>query len=141
MEFELHPNLASKIFIGDLPLCRVLLEDNQHYPWLFLVPRRPHIHRMMELPPQEQIQLMQELDIAQNILWNQFNPTQLNVAALGNRTPQLHVHVIARFTSDPAWPGAVWDHPARAPYPLQQKSDLVMMLQDSFNLSKDLISS
>lgn len=51
MEVELHPNLASKTFITDLPLCRVLFEDNQHYPWLILVPRRPDISRMMELPP------------------------------------------------------------------------------------------
>lgn len=132
MEFELHPRLASKIFILDLPLCSVLLEDERHYPWLLLVPRRPQISRMMELSPQDQLQLMVELDWAQKILWKQFKPTQLNVAALGNKTPQLHVHVIARYADDPAWPGAVWDHPVRAAYSQQQKIEVVDTLKVAF---------
>lgn len=143
LQFELHPNLASKTFITDLPLCRVLLEDNQHYPWLFLVPRRPSISRMMELTPQDQMQLMQELDMAQNILWKHFQPTQLNVAALGNKTPQLHVHVIARFSHDPAWPGAVWDRPAKALYSPQNKILLAKTIYDFFNsyLSEEPVKS
>lgn len=139
MDFELHPNLASKSFISDLPLCHVLLEDNQHYPWLFLVPRRPLVSRMMDLLPQDQIQLMAELDIAQHILWKHFQPTQLNVAALGNKTPQLHVHVIARYSHDPAWPGSVWDHPARSPYSSEIKSALIKTLHDEF--AKNLIAT
>lgn len=132
MEFELHPNLAAKTFLIDLPLSRVLLEDNQHYPWLFLVPRRPNVSRMMDLSAQDQMQLMLELDLTQNILWQHFQPTQLNVAALGNKTPQLHVHVIARFSNDPAWPGAVWDHPAKVSYSSEKKRILVKTLQDKF---------
>lgn len=114
--FDLHPNLAKKIFLLDLPLCRVLLEDEQHYPWVMLVPRRPNVSRMMELSSDDQLQLMKELDDVQKILWTEFQPTQLNVAAIGNKTPQLHIHVIARYTHDPAWPGTVWDHPIRSPY-------------------------
>jgi diadenosine tetraphosphate (Ap4A) HIT family hydrolase len=114
--FELHPKLCSKIFIADLPLCRVLLQDERHYPWLLLVPRRPNISRLIDLELHDQLQLMQELNHAQNILWNNFHPDQLNVAALGNKVPQLHMHVIARFATDPAWPGTVWDHPVRSPY-------------------------
>lgn len=115
MTFDLHPNLVKKIFIIDLPLCRVLMEDNAHYPWLFLVPRLPNISRIMDLSSVDQLQLIKELDFVQKILWEEFHPTQLNVAAIGNKTPQLHVHVIARYESDPAWPGTVWDHDAKSP--------------------------
>jgi diadenosine tetraphosphate (Ap4A) HIT family hydrolase len=116
MTFVLHPNLAQKIFIVDLPLCRVLMEDERHYPWLLLVPRRPEVSRLMDLAPADQIEFLQELDLMQKVLWDLFQPTQLNVAAIGNKTSQLHVHVIARFADDPAWPKTVWDHLAREPY-------------------------
>src|SRR5437764_1175026 len=100
MTFELHPNLLKKIFLTDLPLCRVLLEDEKHYPWLFLVPRRPNISRIMDLSSEDQLQLIKELDLVQRIMWEEFQPTQLNVAAIGNKTPQLHIHVIARYADD-----------------------------------------
>lgn len=114
MTFELHPNLAKKIFVTDLPLCRVLLEDEKHYPWVFLVPRLPNISRIMDLSSEDQLQLIKELDLVQQIMWEEFQPIQLNVAAIGNKTPQLHIHVIARYADDPAWPNTVWDHPVRA---------------------------
>jgi diadenosine tetraphosphate (Ap4A) HIT family hydrolase len=132
MTFLLHPNLLSKIFIVDLPLCRVLLEDEKHYPWLFLVPRKPNISRIIDLPAVDQQQLLLELDIAQKILWEEFQPDQLNVAAIGNKTPQLHVHVIARTTTDPAWPKTVWDHPVRAKYEEKEKIAIVLRLQGKF---------
>ena len=132
MSFELHPNLAQKIFIVDLPLCRVLLEDERHYPWLFLVPRQPCISRLMDLSPADQLELMQELHLVQEILWQGFNPTQLNVAAIGNKTPQLHVHIIARYSHDPAWPGTVWDHPTRSPYSPDQKEQMIQQLAAKF---------
>src|ERR1700679_2808428 len=89
MTFVLHPNLEKKRFITDLLLSRVLLEDNQHYPWLFLVPRRPNMSRIIDLSPPDQLQLLQELDFVQKIMWQEFQPSQLNVAAIGNKTPQL----------------------------------------------------
>lgn len=132
MTFTLHPNLITKIFVCDLPLCRVLLEDEKHYPWLFLVPRLPDVSRMMDLQSSDQWQLMQELDVAQKILWKEFQPKQINVAALGNKTPQLHVHVIARFLEDPAWPGAVWDHPVKKSYTESEKEQMVSLLRGLF---------
>jgi len=113
MEFTLHPNLQKKLFVAELPLCTVLLEDDRHYPWLFLVPRRANISKIMDLSTQDQLQLLRELDFVQKVMWEEFKPTQLNVAAIGNKTPQLHIHVIARFDNDPAWPNTVWDHPIR----------------------------
>lgn len=133
MTFTLHPNLTKKIFITDLPLCRVLLEDEKHYPWLFLVPRQANISRIMDLSPSDQLQLMKELDVVQRVMWKEFQPTQLNVAAIGNKTPQLHIHVIARYATDPAWPNTVWDHSTRLRYTLEQKEAVIHMLQSAFN--------
>lgn len=132
MEFELHPNLTSKKFITDLPLCRVLLENERHYPWIFLVPRRMRLARMMDLQPMDQLQLMLELDWAQKILWDHFQPTQLNVAAIGNKTPQLHIHVIARSSQDPAWPHTIWDHPIREAYSPEEKKQIARLLTSAF---------
>lgn len=132
MNFILHANLQTKILVIDLPLCSVLLEDNQHYPWLFLVPRRNDVSRIMDLEGQDQLQLLQELDWAQQILWQLFSPQQINVAAIGNKTPQLHVHVIARFANDPAWPGTVWEHPAKLPFSPQQSEYVLRKLREAF---------
>lgn len=130
MSFKLHPNFSSKTFLADLPLCHVLLENESHYPWLLLIPRREGISRIMDLSKEDQLQLLSETDLAQNILWETFRPTQLNVAAIGNKTPQLHVHVIARFEGDPAWPGTVWDHPVRSPYSPEKLSENQKRLAD-----------
>lgn len=135
MSFQLHPNLAKKTFVHDLPLCRILLEDNSHYPWLFLVPRRADISKIMDLSQDDQRLLIEETDQTQKILWDLFKPEQLNVAAIGNKTPQLHVHVIARYSDDPAWPGTVWDHPASSPYTAEAKTNLVQKLQSAFSLA------
>jgi diadenosine tetraphosphate (Ap4A) HIT family hydrolase len=132
MTFDLHPNLARKDFVSDLPLCTVLLEDVKEYPWILLVPRRPSIARIMDLSADDQLQLLKEIDTGQKILWQQCNPTQLNVAAIGNKTPQLHVHIIARFDNDPAWPGTVWDHPVRSKYVENEKRILIASLQEQF---------
>lgn len=134
MEFVLHSNLEKKLFVVDLPLCRVLLEDNQFYPWLFLVPRRPNASRMIDLSEPDQLQLLRELDFTQKMMWDEFQPTQLNVAAIGNKTPQLHVHVIARYDNDPAWPNTVWDHPKRMPYNEELKASRVVRLRHLFSL-------
>jgi diadenosine tetraphosphate (Ap4A) HIT family hydrolase len=129
MTFELHPSLAKKIFLAEFPLCSVLLEDEGHYPWLFLVPRRKGVSRMMDLTESDQLQLLKELDYVQKVMWEEFQPTQLNVAAIGNKIPQLHVHVIARRIGDPAWPNTVWDHPVRMPYDESLRGSVVERLQ------------
>lgn len=132
MTFELHPNLVAKIFVVDLPLCRVLLEDECHYPWIFLVPRRSNSSRLMDLAVEDQVQLMKELDLSQKILWDLFHPKQLNVAAIGNKTPQLHIHIIARNLDDPAWPGTVWDHPVRKKYSADERDSIAEKLKAAF---------
>lgn len=129
MSFTLHPNFKSKTLVAELPLCRVLLEDEKHYPWLIAVPRVPGASRLIDLSSSDQMQLMIELDFIQRMMWKEFKPTQLNVAAIGNKTPQLHIHVIARYDNDPAWPGTVWDHPVKERYGAAEKSALIERLK------------
>jgi diadenosine tetraphosphate (Ap4A) HIT family hydrolase len=132
MNFELHPNLLKKDFVVDLPLCKILLENESHYPWILLVPRRFNLSRIMDLEPMDQLQFLKELDFSQKVLWNSFSLTQLNVAAIGNKTPQLHIHVIGRRSIDPAWPHTVWDHQEKLAYTSQEKEAIIGKLRAAF---------
>lgn len=117
MSFELHPTLAADThFVGDLALSRVLLMNDANYPWLILVPRRDGIREVCELPRAEQHLLSDESAQVAGALMNIYKPDKLNIAALGNQVPQLHVHHIARYTTDPAWPNPVWGRVPRQPY-------------------------
>ena len=131
MEFTLHEKLANKAQVIALPLSLVLLQDEVHFPWLILVPQRAGVSKMMDLSESDQQQLMRELDMAQRVLQERFCPNHINVAAIGNKIPQLHIHVIARFETDPAWPKTAWDYPTRTPYPPDAKASL---LDDLFSL-------
>ena len=109
MEWSLHPQLAADtVPVGDLALSRVLLANDGNFPWLILVPRRPGLTEIIDLEENEQIQLMGEIDAAARALKSVTECEKLNVAALGNQVAQLHVHLIARRHSDPAWPKPVW---------------------------------
>jgi diadenosine tetraphosphate (Ap4A) HIT family hydrolase len=116
--FVLDPRLdADTIPVGRLALSRVLLMDDARYPWLILVPERPDMAELIDLPDSEHTLLMQEIAIASRALQSLYGPDKLNVGALGNRVRQLHVHVLARFQSDVAWPGPVWGVGEAQPYP------------------------
>ncbi|HWK96367.1 MAG TPA: HIT domain-containing protein [Pseudolabrys sp.] len=107
--FSLHPQLAADtVPVGDLPLCRVLLSKDANYPWLILVPRRREIVELIDLATADRAALSAEIDAASRALRAITECEKLNVAALGNVVPQLHVHVIARRHSDAAWPKPVW---------------------------------
>ncbi len=90
----------------------------------------------MDLNSSDQLQLLQELDLVQNLLWKLFQPTQLNVAAIGNKTPQLHIHVIARKEGDPAWPQTIWDHPIRAPYSPHEEEQMIQIIKSGFSIKQ-----
>ena len=94
--------------VGDLALSRVLLANDANYPWLILVPRRPGLTELIDLEPNEQVQLMGEVDAAARALKSVTECEKLNIAAIGNIVAQLHVHVVARRHSDAAWPKPVW---------------------------------
>ena len=118
--FELNPRLqADTQILGDLPLCRVLLAKDSQYPWLILVPRVAGLREIHHLLPEQQQQLMQESCAVAALMEEALGPDKINVAALGNLVPQLHLHHVARFSTDAAWPGPIWGaHPA-IPYQAQ----------------------
>ncbi|HEY0219959.1 MAG TPA: HIT family protein [Afipia sp.] len=107
--WTLNPHLAGDtVDIGDLPLSRVLIIKDSNYPWLLLVPRRSDASDLTDLNEVEQSQLMTEINRVARALKEVTKPDKLNIAALGNLVGQLHIHVIARRTSDVAWPRPVW---------------------------------
>lgn len=107
--WSLHPQLErDTIFLGDMALSRVLIIKDANYPWLLLVPRRPAIVEIIDLDEVEQAQLMVEIARAGRVLKEVTQCDKLNIAALGNAVPQLHVHLIARRKTDAAWPKPVW---------------------------------
>ena len=108
-DFELHPQLAADtVSVATWPLCEVLLLTDANYPWLVLVPVRPGLRDFHELSPDDMVTAGQEMSRASEALVELFAPDKINVAALGNMVPQLHIHVVARFTDDAAWPNPIW---------------------------------
>lgn len=107
--FKLHPQLAKDcVVLGDFPLCQVLFNEDANYPWFILVPRRENIREIFELSEADQQQLLWESSYFSKQIYSLFEADKLNVAALGNMVPQLHVHHIVRYQTDAAWPGSVW---------------------------------
>ncbi|MEO5377238.1 MAG: HIT family protein [Magnetococcus sp. DMHC-6] len=130
---KLHPLLAKDcLTVLSLSLCDVFLMNDCQYPWLILVPDRPGLRDLDELTAEETPLVYTEIQQACRVLRRLFNPTKLNVAALGNIVPQLHIHVIARFTTDPAWPKPIWGYHPPIIYPSDQLEDLLTRLRDSF---------
>jgi diadenosine tetraphosphate (Ap4A) HIT family hydrolase len=109
--FRIHPSLAKKIFLYDLPLCRVLLENNKFLPWVLLVPRVNEVAQINQLASADRAILMDELNFVSNAMERAFECNRLNVAAIGNKTDQLHIHIICRSINDPYWPETVWQYP------------------------------
>ena len=128
--FELHHRLTSDTsFLADWPLCRVLLMNDARYAWLILVPRREALREIHELSSPERQQLIEEIASASQALGSVAQFDKINVGALGNLVPQLHIHVIARRADDAAWPGPVWGQGTAIPYSDEQKQTLVCELQ------------
>jgi diadenosine tetraphosphate (Ap4A) HIT family hydrolase len=118
MTFQLDSRLAADtIPVGDLPLSSVLLLKDARFPWFILVPRIEGASEITDLSDEQAIQAMQEIRIATRVMMELSKPDKVNVGALGNMVAQLHIHVIGRFRSDPAWPGPAWGHGTKAPYP------------------------
>ena len=99
---------ADTIDVTTLPLCVVRLMNDRRFPWLILVPARSGVTEIVDLEAADRALLIEEIALVSGVMRDLFRPTKLNVGALGNVVPQLHVHVIARFASDNAWPGPVW---------------------------------
>ena len=107
--FELDSRLQQDtVMVGRFDLSLVLLHKDANYPWCILVPQREDVREIHHLDVEDQIQLVHESSHLAEVMTDLFRPTKMNVAALGNVVPQLHVHHIARFADDPAWPAPVW---------------------------------
>lgn len=118
--FELDERLAADtVELARWPLCRVLLMNDANYPWLILVPQREGLRDLDEVAGADRAALSDEIARACAALRRMATPHKLNVASLGNAVAQLHVHVIARQTNDPAWPKPVWGVVPARPYPAE----------------------
>ncbi len=109
MSFELHSQLEKDTnCIGEFKLCKILLHKDNAVPWVILVPKKENLKEIHHLSNSDQHQLLKESQIICLALEHLFAPDKLNVAALGNMVSQLHVHHVARFKNDIAWPAPIW---------------------------------
>lgn len=116
-QFQLHERLrADTIGLGFSGLCEIRLMNDSTWPWVLLVPAVPGIREIYQLTVEQQHQLMAESSALSEAMMDAFGGDKMNVAALGNMVPQLHLHHIVRFEGDPAWPGPVWGKQLPVPY-------------------------
>ena len=128
--FALHPRLAADATeIARWPLSRVLLMNDARFPWLILVPERPSLREIHDLAAADRAILVEEIARASRLLQDCLKADKINVAALGNQVPQLHVHVIARFVGDPAWPNPIWSRGAPQPMTAAEREARIALLR------------
>ena len=136
MTFVLHPRLMiDTASITDWSLSRVLLMNDKRYPWIVLVPRRADISEMFELDEAARFILMDEIARASQTLkaWAERRSgcDKINIGMIGNIVPQLHVHIVARTKSDPAWPAPVWGRGEPVPYEAVELERTVASLRNA----------
>lgn len=132
--FELHPRLAADTFVvGQLKLCAVLLHRDSQFPWLILVPQREGVTEVHHLNLHDRQQLISESCKAAEVMVDLFAPRKMNIAALGNLVPQLHVHHVARFETDVAWPHPIWGRVDPVPYSGVALAERLKRLRDALS--------
>jgi diadenosine tetraphosphate (Ap4A) HIT family hydrolase len=133
--FKLHSQLEQDcIQLGQLELCLVLLMNDSRFPWLILVPKRVWIREIYELEVQDQIQLIKESSFVAEKLAHFYKADKLNIAAIGNKVEQLHLHHVVRFKDDLAWSSPVWGFGQAIPYEKQEVKELTAQLSKILNL-------
>jgi len=129
-DFTVDPVIQSlTLKMADWPLSRLFLYNDSRFPWGLLVPRRAGVVEIADLSAEDQAQLMREIVKLSGLVRALPGVEKLNVGALGNMVPQLHVHVIGRFKGDPAWPGPVWGHSNPVPWPEPAKAPLAQAVR------------
>ncbi len=114
---KIHPQLQQDCtIIGRFPLCYLLLVEDANYPWFILLPDREGVGEIFQLSTQDQQQLMQESSQLAETLAAKFEADKINIAALGNLVPQLHIHHVVRYRDDAAWPAPIWGTVPVKPY-------------------------
>jgi diadenosine tetraphosphate (Ap4A) HIT family hydrolase len=117
MTFTLHPQLAQDtIALGRFKLCHLRLMNECHYPWFILIPEGNNLQEIHQLNPNDRLQFIHESCYLAEHLQQHFKADKLNIAAIGNKVPQLHIHHVVRFQSDRAWPNPVWGQFEPEPY-------------------------
>ena len=135
-DFSVHSKLlADCILVGDSEVSRVLLMNDKRFPWLILVPRINGLRDFHEVPEEHRTALFNEIDQASRCVEKLIDAEKVNVAALGNQVPQLHVHVIGRLSSDEAWPGPVWGVGTPVPYQAVQSKSTLDSVRTQFGIS------
>lgn len=131
MTFQLHPRLEQDcIAIGRFELCRLLMMNDSRYPWFILVPERADLQEIYQLSKVERELLTEESSYLAENLAALYKADKMNIAAIGNMVPQLHVHHIVRYRTDKAWPAPVWGKFAAVPYTESQIADNVILIRD-----------
>ncbi|HKM15348.1 MAG TPA: HIT family protein [Marinospirillum sp.] len=130
MTFKLHPKLAKdSLHLANLKLCQLRLINDQRFYWLLLIPKIADVSELHDLSSTDHQQLWQEVHFLSQVIKPLTKADKLNVATLGNLVPQLHLHLIARFTSDTAWPNPVWGSGTAEPYGLAAVKSITEELQ------------
>ncbi|MCC5826065.1 HIT domain-containing protein [Alkalimonas sp.] len=130
--FELAaPLQQDSCFVADWPLCQLRVINDQQYPWFLLIPRRAGVLELIDLTPEDYLQYQQESWQLACWLRQHFRPDKLNIAALGNVVSQLHIHHIARFKVDKAWPAPIWGVVKMQPYHQTELLERIRLWQQS----------
>lgn len=126
-KFELHPRLLADCHrLGRFRLSHLLLNRNASLPWLILVPAvSSGVRELYELEPADRRELAEEIDVVARYVKDSLGARKINIAAIGNLVPQLHVHVVGRHPGDPCWPGVVWGNLPEGPdWPEERISEI-----------------
>jgi diadenosine tetraphosphate (Ap4A) HIT family hydrolase len=136
MIFQLHPQLEHDTdLIGHFPLCKVLLHKDNAAPWIILVPQRENVKEFHHLLMADQQQYLIESQVICQALEALFTPDKINLGSLGNIVPQLHLHHIARFKNDIAWPGPIWGKTEGKHRTAEQQQQLMIRLHSLLRLN------
>ncbi len=131
MVFQLHPRLQQdSIELGQFNLSRLLLCNDSQYPWFILVPQRPGITEVFQLSEKDQQLLQQESSLLAKTLAHYYQADKMNIAAIGNIVPQLHIHHIVRYKNDIAWPAPVWGKYEAIPYSKAQQQNVMDQIKE-----------
>jgi len=135
MIFQLHPRLEQDcIAIGRFELCRLLMMNDRQYPWFILVPERAGLQEIYQLSKTERELLTEESSYLAKNLAALYKADKMNIAAIGNMVPQLHIHHIVRYQTDKAWPAPVWGKFDTVPYSERQIADNLARVKDQLGM-------
>ena len=136
-EFTIDPRLSSGAdVICELSLSRLFFSRNALFPWVILVPRKDNLREIIDLSEEDRMILMREISLASKVMQDIFKPEKLNVAALGNVLPQLHIHIVARYSNDAAWPDPVFGKD-KAEYEEERRLELVEKIRGAIEKYND----